>query len=125
MPETMTVLEAARAMRDAEIGDVIVVNSQNTLKGIVTDRDIAVRSVAENRDPSQTTLLNICSESLTVLSPSDGISDAVRVMREHALRRLPVVDGGTPVGIVSLGDLAVFRDPDSVLADISAAPANH
>jgi CBS domain-containing protein len=127
MPEMTTVLEAARVMRDEEIGDVIVVNTDDHLKGIVTDRDVTVRAVAENRDPAETNLANICSEALTVLKPGDGIADAVRVMREHAVRRLPVVEGGTetPVGIISLGDLAVVRDPQSVLADISAAPANH
>jgi CBS domain-containing protein len=112
-------------MRDAGIGDVVVVNSNNNLRGIVTDRDIAVRAVAENRDPAATPLLNICSEALTVVTPNDRIADAARVMREHAVRRLPVVDGGTPVGIVSLGDLALVNDPESTLADISAAPANH
>jgi CBS domain-containing protein len=59
-----------------------------------------------------------------MLSPGDAIGDAVAVMRRKAIRRLPVVDGGRPVGIVSLGDLAVEDDPESVLGGISAAPPN-
>jgi CBS domain-containing protein len=58
------------------------------------------------------------------VAPSDSIEEAVRLMRTHAVRRLPVVEGGKAVGIVSLGDLAVERDPDSALGEISAAPPN-
>ena len=58
------------------------------------------------------------------MSPDDPVDRAVQLMRERAIRRLPVVDRGKPVGIVSIGDLALDRDPDSALADISAAPPN-
>ena len=61
---------------------------------------------------------------LTTLAPADSVEDAVRVMRDKALRRLPICDGDQPVGVVSLGDLAIERDPDSALADISTAPPN-
>ena len=123
LPGTASVREAARAMRDQDIGDVIVVEN-NQICGIVTDRDIVVRTVAETRDPAATTLADICSYALTTVSPDDSIEQAVRLMREKAIRRLPVVAGGRAVGIVSLGDLAVARDPDSALGDISAAPPN-
>jgi CBS domain-containing protein len=59
-----------------------------------------------------------------VVSPSASLGNAVRLMRDKAVRRAPVIEGGNAVGIVSLGDLAVTRDPDSALADISAAPPN-
>lgn len=119
------VTEAARAMRDADIGDVIVLDDSDQVCGILTDRDIAVRLVAEGRDPTQTKLGEVCSDEVIALKPDDSVSDAVRLMSEKAIRRLPVLEGGKAVGIVSLGDLAEAQDPDSALADISAAPPNN
>jgi len=110
-------------MRDSDIGDVIVVEN-GQICGMVTDRDITIRGVAEGRNISSLTLADICSRQLTTLSPTDSVDDAVLLMREKALRRLPVVEGGKPVGIVSLGDLAVTKDPHSALGNISTAPAN-
>ena len=123
LPGTASVHEAARAMRDADIGDVIVIEN-NEVCSIVTDRDIVVRTVAEARDPATTTLADICSHSLLTVSPTDSVEEAVRLMRTHAIRRLPVVEGGQAVGIVSLGDLARERDPGSALGEISSAPPN-
>lgn len=121
---SMTIGDAARTMRERDIGDVIVLDGDSALCGIVTDRDIVVRAVAEDRNPSDVHLGDICSRELTTIEPSASVKDAVKIMREKALRRLPVVENNRPVGIVSLGDLAVERDPGSTLADISAAPAN-
>jgi CBS domain-containing protein len=123
MPMSSTARSAAAAMRDAGIGDVIVLDGDNVC-GIVTDRDIVVRVVAAERQPESVTLGDICSRAVATLSPSDSIQDAVQVMADRALRRLPVVDAGRPVGIVSLGDLAVAHDPQSALAAISGAPPN-
>ena len=123
LPETALIVDAAQKMREAGIGDVVVLHDESVC-GIVTDRDIVVRGVAEGRDPRSTTLAEICSRELRTLSPDDEISTAVRLMREHAIRRLPVVEGGRPVGILSIGDLAREHDPDSALADVSAAPPN-
>jgi CBS domain-containing protein len=123
LPGTASVHEAACAMRDAQIGDVIVFEN-NQVCGIVTDRDIVVRTVAETQDPATTTLADICSHNLLTVTPTDSVEEAVRLMRTHAIRRLPVVDGGQAVGIVSLGDLAVERDPGSALGKISGAPPN-
>jgi CBS domain-containing protein len=120
---TDTVVAAARSMRDGNIGDVVVVDN-GQIQGILTDRDIVVRALAEGRDPARTTVGEICSRELTTLSPNDAIGDAEKTMRARAIRRLPVVEGGRPVGIVSLGDLAVERNPDSTLGGISAAPPN-
>jgi CBS domain-containing protein len=66
----------------------------------------------------------VCSAELATLAPEDTVDEAVRLMRQKAVRRLPVVEAGRPVGIVSLGDLAVEREPESALGDISAAPPN-
>ena len=123
MPATASVVDAARAMRDSNIGNVIVLDN-GQICGIVTDRDITVRGVAEGRDISQLKLADVCSREVTTLSPTDSVDDAVRLMREKAIRRVPVVEGGKPVGIVSLGDLALEKDPDSALGDISGAPPN-
>jgi CBS domain-containing protein len=123
LPEDATVADAARRMRDEDIGDVLVVREEE-LTAVVTDRDIAVRAVAEDRPPAETPLRDIASKDLATVSPDDTIADAVRIMRERALRRIPVVEGSRPVGIVSIGDLAVERDTDSALADISASEPN-
>lgn len=120
---TDSIVAAARSMRDGNIGDVVVVE-RGAIQGILTDRDIVVRALAEGRDPARTTVGEICSRELTTLAPTDAIGDAVTTMRDRAIRRLPVVEGGRPVGIVSLGDLAVERDPESTLGGISAAPPN-
>ena len=118
-----TVVAAAQRMRDSGVGPVIVLDD-NGVRGIVTDRDITIRAVAEGRDPSEVTVGDICSDDLVTISPDDSVDQAVQLMRERAVRRLPVVEGGEAVGIVAIGDLAVERDPDSALADISAAPPN-
>jgi CBS domain-containing protein len=117
------VVAAARAMRDDDIGAVIVMDA-NRVRGIVTDRDITVRAVAEGRDPNAVTLGETSSGDVETVTPATSIDEAVRIMRERAVRRVPVVDNGQPVGIVSIGDLAMERDSSSALADISAAPPN-
>lgn len=117
------ITEAARKMRDSDVGPLIVVKGEEVY-GIVTDRDITVRAVAEGKDPNTVTVGEICSKEVALLSPRDKVSMAVDLMEKIAVRRLPVVDDHKAVGIVSLGDLAVQRDPDSTLGQISAAPAN-
>jgi CBS domain-containing protein len=124
LPERTLVRMAADTMRANDIGDVIVSDDNGQITGILTDRDIVVRVVAEGRDPSATRVGDIASRELTAVAPDDPVDRAVQLMRERAIRRLPVVDRGKPVGIVSIGDLALDRDPDSALADISAAPPN-
>jgi CBS domain-containing protein len=123
IPKTAPVTDAAKAMKDQDIGDVIV-RDDGQVCGIVTDRDIVVRVLAEGRDPSSTKVGEVCSDQPVTVTPDADVSEAVRIMREKALRRLPVVDGGRPVGIVSLGDLAIEEDPNSALADISEAAPN-
>jgi CBS domain-containing protein len=115
-----TIVDAARLMNEADIGDVIVVDNGD-VKGIVTDRDIVVRGVAEGRDAQSTSVADVCSSGAETVEPSASVDEALQKMRDADIRRLPVVEGGRPVGIVSLGDLAVEREPDSTLADISAA----
>lgn len=122
-PEDATLEDAARLMRQEDIGDVLVTRD-GRLTGIVTDRDIVVRALAEGMSPTETRVGEVASADAATLSPDDAVDRAVRLMRDRALRRVPVVDDGRPVGIVSIGDLAVARDPGSALADISAADPN-
>ena len=118
-----TAREAAKVMLERDTGAVIV-EKDGKVCGIVTDRDIVVRAVAEGRAPEQVKLADIASKDMTFLSPSDPVDKAVKMMREKSVRRLPVVEKGKPVGVVSIGDLAMERDGGSVLAGISAAPGN-
>lgn len=118
------VIDAARKMRDEDIGPVIVLEGDSVC-GIVTDRDITLRVVAEGKDATSTKLAEICSKNPTTVSPDEGIADAIKLMKEHAIRRLPVVQGGRPVGIVALGDLSVAADVDPAVERISEAPPNN
>jgi len=124
LESTSTIADAARAMKIAEIGPVPVIDDRGHICGIVTDRDIVVRGLAEGRDPTTTPVGDVCSTELVVVSPDDTVDDAVTLMRDRAVRRLPVVEDGRAVGIVAIGDLARVRDEKSPLADISSAPAN-
>jgi CBS domain-containing protein len=124
MAASSSVSEAARKMRAENIG-AIIVEDGGRMCGIVTDRDIAVRVVADGRDPNSTPLSAICSKDLTTISLDEDIDRAIQMMRQKAIRRIPVVDmQGRPVGMISLGDLALERDSRSVLGQISAAPPN-
>jgi CBS domain-containing protein len=116
-----TIAEAAKLMRDRGIGDVIVVDGEDA-EGIVTDRDIVIRGVAEGADPDTTRLGQVVSGDLTSVAPDDPVERAIELVRGKAIRRVAVLDGGKPVGIISIGDLAIERDPRSALADISEEP---
>jgi CBS domain-containing protein len=124
IPPTTTLTIAARMMRDHDVGDVVVADD-GRVRGVLTDRDIVVRGVAEQLDPDATTAGEICSEDLAVVHPDTPVSDAVQKMRDATVRRLPVVaEDGNALGFVSIGDLAETADPDSALGEISAAPPN-
>jgi CBS domain-containing protein len=116
--------DVARLMREHGTG-AIIVTQDGSVHGIVTDRDITVRAVADGQDPTSTTVDRVCTANPTTLTPDQTVADAVNVVREQDIRRVPVVQDGRPVGIVSLGDLAIERDEDSALADLSSAPPNN
>lgn len=118
-----TLAQAARRMRDQDIGDVLVMKD-GKLKGIVTDRDLAIRAVADGKDPNKTRVEEVCSAELMTIPADRPIDEAVAMMRMKAVRRLPVVEGDRPVGVLSIGDLAVERDTKSALSQISAADPN-
>ncbi len=119
LQQDQTIADAAQAMRDTAVGAVLVVDGDR-LCGLITDRDIVVRAVAESALPDSP-VGPLVSPDLIAVSADDEADDAARVMQAHAVRRLPVMDDGRIVGIVSIGDLAVSRGEDSALADISAA----
>jgi CBS domain-containing protein len=110
-------------MREGNIGDVLVMDGDR-LCGVITDRDIVIRAVALDHDMNVTTVDEIASHSVVSVTPRDPLADAEHLIREHAVRRLPVIEDGKLVGVVSLGDLAIERDDESVLADVSAAQPN-
>jgi CBS domain-containing protein len=104
-----TVVEAARIMRDQDTGIVPVVENDR-LVGTVTDRDITVRVVAEGRDPESTTVREIASTDVVSVEPQQDLSEALRLMAEHQVRRLPVVENDRVVGIVAQADVAREAD---------------
>ena len=100
-----TVVDAAKVMASEDVGPVPVVKD-GRLVGIVTDRDIVLRVVAEGRDPSSTTVGEIASSDLETVSPDDDLDTALRKMASSKVRRLPVVEGDQLVGIVAQADVA-------------------
>lgn len=118
-----SVSAVARKMRDENIGAVLVTEGDE-LRGLVSDRDLVVRALAEGGDPEQKTVASACSADLVTVTPDEDLDRAVELMREHSVRRLPVVEDRRAVGIVSLGDMAIERDAESALGDISAARSN-
>jgi CBS domain-containing protein len=120
---TEPVSMAAKAMKEHGIGTVLVL-TDGELTGLVTDRDIAIRVLAEDRDPLSTPVGDIASADLAVLGPDDDVVQVARLARARSVRRIPVVQHGTPVGMVSLADLALEAGERSALSQISAAPPN-
>ena len=118
-----TIAETARIMRDAQVGAVLVVSGQ-ALTGVVTDRDLVVRGLAAGVSPDDP-VGPLCSPKLVGVAADADVAHAEQLIIDHAVRRLPVVDGdGQIVGMVSLGDLAVSADRDSPLAAVSRAQPN-
>ena len=122
LPATMSIEDAARTMRDRDIGDVLV-SKDDSLCGLFTDRAIVVRGLAEGHPEAR--LGEVCTRQLIAIDPEADVHAAAEIMSKHAIRRLPVLEDGEPVGMVSLGDLARAADPKSALAGISAAPPNN
>ena len=127
-PEDTTAADAARRMADDDIGAIPVCNAEGRLAGVVTDRDLAVKIVAEGRDPASVRLSELLEGTEVVtIGADDSAEEAIRTMKDHAVRRLPVIDGTRLVGMVSQADIARAM-PDAKIGDlvdaISSAPAN-
>src|ERR1044072_1002747 len=118
------VADAAKLMRDKDFGGVLCLDGDEA-RGFLTGRDLALRVVGEGKAPTSTTVSDVATTDLHTLSPDDSVDDAIALVRKHNVRRVPVIEGAKPVGIVSIGDLALERDKDSALADMSAEPSNN
>lgn len=124
VPVDATLEDAAREMKSDDIG-ALLVEDNGSIAGILTDRDIVVRAIGEGRDPSSTKVGDVATRDVKTLTPDSSVEDAIKIVREQNVRRIPVVQDGRPAGIVSIGDLAIERDTGSALADISSEPPNN
>jgi CBS domain-containing protein len=125
--ENQTVLDAARKLKELDVGALPICGEDDRLKGMLTDRDIVVKVLAEGKDPSQTRAgeLGQGDGKTVTIGADDSIDEALRTMTEHKVRRLPVIDGHRLVGVVSQADLATNIDEEKVgelVEAISAAP---
>jgi CBS domain-containing protein len=119
-----TAVDAARTMKEEDVGAIVITDGDQVC-GILTDRDIVVRGIAEGRSPEEIQVGDVCTTDVTALGPDDSIDDAIRQIRAQHIRRIPVIEDGRPVGILSIGDLALERDQESALAEISGAAPNN
>lgn len=119
LPLETTLDEAARVMKEADIGDVVATDGA-TLAGVLTDRDIVVRAVAQRSDPARTTIGSIITREVVMIEQTCTAGEAAALMRERGVRRVLVCDNERKlVGIVSLGDLALRLDPQSALGQLT------
>ncbi len=123
-----TLADAARRMRDLDVGSLPICGDDNRLKGMITDRDIVVKCVADGRDPNQTKVSELAEGKPVTIGADDSVEEALSTMKDHGVRRLPVIDGHELIGILSQADVAKHL-PEERLGDlveaISSAPANN
>ena len=112
--ENETVAEAARKMARLDIGSLPICGEDDRLKGMLTDRDIVVKVLAEGKDPESTKAGELGEGKPVTIGADDSVGEAIRTMKEHKVRRLPVIDGHELIGIVSQGDLAKNVDEEEV-----------
>jgi len=123
--ENETVVEAAKKMAQLDVGVLPICGEDDRLKGMLTDRDIAVKVLAEDKDPSSTKAGELGEGKPVTIGADDSVEEALSTMKEHKVRRLPVIDGHDLIGIVSQGDLATEISEEQVgdlVEAISAAP---
>jgi CBS domain-containing protein len=104
--ENETLADAARKMRELDVGALPVCGEDNRLKGMVTDRDIVVRCIADNGDPQTVRASELARGKPVTIGADDPVDEALTMMKEHQIRRLPVIDGHDLVGIISQADVA-------------------
>jgi len=123
--ENETLLDAARKLRDLDVGAMPICGEDNRLKGMLTDRDIVVKALAEGKDPGSTKAGELGEGKPVTIGADDSVEEALRTMKEYKVRRLPVIDGHDLIGVVSQADLATHIDEEEVgelVEAISAAP---
>lgn len=121
--ENDSVLDAAKMLADMDVGAVPICGEDNRLKGMLTDRDIAVHVVAQGKDPSQTTAGELGDGKPVTIGADDSVSLALQTMAEHKVRRLPVIDGHELVGVLSQADIAANADEEEAGALLKAVSA--
>jgi CBS domain-containing protein len=114
--ENDSVLDAAARLRDLDVGALPICGEDDRLKGMLTDRDIVVKVLAEGKDPASTKAgeLGVGDGKTVTIGADDPIDEALRTMSEHQVRRLPVIDGHRLVGIISQADIARNYEEDKV-----------
>jgi CBS domain-containing protein len=123
--EKDSVLDAAKRLAELDVGAMPICGEDNRLKGMLTDRDIVVKVLAQGKDPGSTTAGDLAEGKPVTIGADDSVDEALRTMAQHKVRRLPVIDGHDLVGIVSQADLATNVDEGKVgelVEAISAAP---
>jgi CBS domain-containing protein len=123
-----TLADAARKMRDLGVGALPICGADDRLEGVLTDRDIVVQCVAEGGDPSTVRVTELASGKPVTVGADDPVSEALRTMIEHGVRRLPVIDGDRLVGMVSQADVARETTPEQageLVAALSSAADNN
>ena len=116
-----SVVEVARLMKDSDVGSIPVVKDRSDMEliGIVTDRDLTVRVLAEGLDPAATTVVDVISRDLVTVGPDDDVERAMDAMGEHQVRRIPVVDGDNRiVGIIAQADIAARMEAPAKTAEV-------
>ena len=114
--EDETVLDAAKKMASLGVGALPICGNDDRLKGMVTDRDIVVKVLAQGKDPSSTRVGDLAEGKPVTIGADDSLEELVRTMAQHEVKRLPVIDGHTLVGMVSEADLAEHATPEQVVA---------
>ena len=107
-----TLEEIANMMKEENVGAIPILDEDDNLAGIITDRDIVVRAIAEGQDPSSCTAEEILSEQMHTIKPDAGLEEAADLMARHKIRRLPVVEDGAIIGMISLGDISVKAEEE-------------
>ena len=112
--EDESVLDAAKKLKDLGVGSMPICGNDDRLKGMLTDRDIVVKVLAEGRDPASTTAGELGEGKPVTIGADDSIKETLQTMAQHKVRRLPVIDGHQLVGIVAQADLARHVDEEQV-----------
>jgi CBS domain-containing protein len=112
--ENESVSDAAKRMAALDVGALPICGSDNRLKGMLTDRDIAIKVVAVGKDPASMTAGELGQGKPVTIGADDSVDEALRTMKAHKIRRLPVIDGHDLIGVVSQGDLARNVDEEKV-----------
>jgi CBS domain-containing protein len=112
--ENDTLVDAAKQLADLGVGAMPICGEDNRLKGVLTDRDIVVEAIAQGKDPSSTKAGELGDGKPVTIGADDSVDEALATMKEHQVRRLPVIDGHDLVGIVSQADVARNIDEEKV-----------